>query len=168
MTIKQFLVQTSWTSMPKPNLLAQWPGLWENYSSNKTLLILQLVSYVIYQQSSMCEWEQECSDNPLLFNPIFARQYIKERQSWLINKQPICEKCKLHIAEHYSQNVATLFKEQKINVDSKPETPETNTLLKEQIINVHSTTETLKNKATPNSIHQQCHDFSNSDKITIA
>jgi hypothetical protein len=36
---------------------------------------------------AMCEWEQECSDNPLLFDPNFARQFIKEHQSWLINKQ---------------------------------------------------------------------------------
>jgi hypothetical protein len=96
----------------------------------------------------MCEWEQECSDNPLLFNPIFARQYIKERQSWLINKQPMCEKCKLQMEKQYSQNVSTLFKEQKINVHSKTEMP--------------------ANKAAPYSIHQQCHDFSNSDKIPIA
>ncbi len=60
----------------------------------------------------------------------------------------MCEKCKLQIGEHYSQNVATLFKEHKINVHSKTETPE--------------------NEAAPNSIHQQCHDFSNSDEIPIA
>ncbi len=48
MTIKQFLVQTRWTSTPNPNLPAQWPGPWKNYSSNKTLLILQFVSSVIY------------------------------------------------------------------------------------------------------------------------
>ena len=89
----------------------------------------------------MCEWEQECSDNLLLFDPIFARQYIKERQSWLINKQSMCAKCKL------SQNAATLFKEQKNNVHSKTETPET--------------------KPASSSIHQQCHDFSNSDEIPI-
>ena len=136
----------------------------------------------------MCEWEQECSDNPLLFNPIFAKQYIKERQSWLINKQPMCEKCKLQIEKHYSQNVSTLFKEQninidsktetqnvsklfkeqKINVDSKTETQNVSTLFKQQKINVDSKTEMPANKAAPNSIHQQCHDFSNSDKIPIA
>jgi hypothetical protein len=44
---------------------------------------------------AMCEWEQECSDNPLLFNPNFARQYIKEHQSWFINKHSMCAKCKL-------------------------------------------------------------------------
>jgi hypothetical protein len=96
---------------------------------------------------SMCEWEQECSDNPLLFDPFFARQYIKERQSWLINKQPTCEKCKLQLGEHYSQKVATLFTEHKNNVHSKMEMPE--------------------NEAASNSIHQQCHDFSNSDEIPI-
>ena len=35
-------------------------------------------------------------------------------------------------------------------------------------INVDSKTEMPANKAAPNSIHQQCHDFSNSDKIPIA
>jgi hypothetical protein len=54
----------------------------------------------------MCEWEQECSDNPLLFDPIFARQYIKERKSWLINKQSICAKCKLQLGEHLLDNQA--------------------------------------------------------------
>jgi len=52
----------------------------------------------------MCEWEQECSDNPLLFDPIFATQYIKERQSWLINKQSMCAKCKLQLGEHLVDN----------------------------------------------------------------
>jgi hypothetical protein len=74
----------------------------------------------------MCEWEQECSDNPLLFEPTFTRQYIKERQSWLINKQSMCAKCKLQLGEHL-----------------------------------------LDNQAASNSIHQQCHDFSNSDQIPI-
>jgi hypothetical protein len=55
---------------------------------------------------SMCEWEQECSDNPLLFDPLFARQYIKERQSWLINKQSMCAKCKLQLGEHLLDNQA--------------------------------------------------------------
>ncbi len=113
---------------------------------NTTNLAISVLCDLSKNHCSMCEWEQECSDNPLLFNPVFARQYIKERQSWLINKQPMCEKCKLQIGEHYSQNIATLFKEQKINVDCKTEMPETNTLFKEQIINVHSKTETPKNK----------------------
>jgi len=43
------------------------------------------------------------SDNPLLFNPNFARQYIKERQSWLINKQ---SKCNLQLGEHLMDNQA--------------------------------------------------------------
>jgi hypothetical protein len=52
----------------------------------------------------MCEWEQECSDNNLLFDPLFARQYIKERKSWLINKQSMCAKCKLQLGEHLIDN----------------------------------------------------------------
>jgi hypothetical protein len=49
---------------------------------------------------SMCEWEQECSDNPQLFDQTFACQYNKECRSWLINKQLICAKCKSQIDEH--------------------------------------------------------------------
>ena len=109
---------------------------------NATNLAISVLCDLSKKHCSMCEWEQECSDNPLLFDPIFARQYIKERNSWLINKQSMCAKCKL------SQNAATLFKEQKNNVHSKTETPET--------------------KLASNSIHQQCHDFSNSDEIPIA
>ncbi len=62
------------------------------------------------QHCSMCEWEQECSDNPLLFNPIFARHYITERKNWLINKQSMWAKCKLqldkHLINHNVQNAA--------------------------------------------------------------
>jgi len=74
----------------------------------------------------MCKWEQECSDNPLLFDPNFARQYIKERKSWLINKQSMCAKCKLQLGEHLIDN---------------------------QTANAS------------NSIHQQCHDFQQSENM---
>ena len=42
------------------------------------------------------------------------------------------------------------------------------TLFKEQKNNVHYKTEMPENKPASNSIHQQCHDFSNSDEIPIA
>ncbi len=62
---------------------------------------------------SMCEWEQEFSDNPLLFDPVFARRYIAERKSWLINKQSMCARCKLQFGEHLieqnAQNAANLI-----------------------------------------------------------
>jgi hypothetical protein len=62
---------------------------------------------------SMCEWEQEFSDNPLLFDPVFAKRYIAERKSWLINKQSICARCKLQFGEHLikqnTQNAANLI-----------------------------------------------------------
>jgi len=62
------------------------------------------------QHCSMCEWEQECSDNPLLFDPVFARHYIIERKNWLINKQSMCAKCNLqlgkHLINHNAQNAA--------------------------------------------------------------
>jgi hypothetical protein len=91
---------------------------------NATNLAISVLCDLSKKHCSMCEWEQECSDNPLLFDPNFARQYIKERQSWQINKQSMCAKCKLQLGEHL-----------------------------------------LDNQAASNSIHQQCHDFSNSDII---
>jgi hypothetical protein len=42
--------------------------------------------------------------NPLLFDPNFARQFIKECQSWLINKQSMCAKCKLQLGQHLADN----------------------------------------------------------------
>jgi hypothetical protein len=61
----------------------------------------------------MCEWEQEFSDNPLLFDPVFAKRYIAERKSWLINKQSMCARCKLQFGEHLikqnTQNTANLI-----------------------------------------------------------
>jgi hypothetical protein len=76
----------------------------------------------------MCEWEQECSDNPLLFNPDFARQYFAERKSWLINKQSMCAKCKLQLGKHLMDN---------------------------------------QTSNASNSIHQQCHDFKQSENVQI-
>jgi len=62
---------------------------------------------------SMCEWEQEFSDNPLLFDPVFAKRYISERKSWLINKQSMCARCKLQFGEHLieqnAQNATNLI-----------------------------------------------------------
>jgi len=58
------------------------------------------------QHCSMCKWEQECSDNPLLFDPVFARRYIKERKSWLINKLSMCAKSKLQLGEHFISHQA--------------------------------------------------------------
>ena len=49
---------------------------------------------------------EECSDNPLLFDPNFARQFIKEHQLWLINKQSMCAKCKLQLGQHLADNQA--------------------------------------------------------------
>jgi hypothetical protein len=71
-----------------------------------TNLAISVLCDLSKKHCSMCEWEQECSDNPLLFDPIFARQYIKERKSWLINKQSICAKCKLQLGEHLLDNQA--------------------------------------------------------------
>jgi hypothetical protein len=65
------------------------------------------------QHCSMCEWEEEFSDNPLLFDPVFAQRYIAERKSWLINKQSMFAKCKLqlgeHLIDHNVQNAANLI-----------------------------------------------------------
>jgi hypothetical protein len=94
---------------------------------NATNLAISVLCDLSKKHCSMCEWEQQCSDNPLLFNPDFARQYIAERKSWLINKQSMCAKCKLQLGEH---------------------------LIGNQTAN------------TSNSIHQQCHDFQSSEKVT--
>jgi hypothetical protein len=93
---------------------------------NTTNLAISVLCDLSKKHCSMCDWEQECSDNPLLFDPLFARQYIKERQSWLINKQSMCTKCKLQLGEHLLDNQAA---------------------------------------NTSSSIHQQCHDFSKSEKL---
>ena len=53
---------------------------------NAAQLTINVLCDLSKKHCAMCEWEQECSDNPLLFDPNFARQFIKERQSWLINK----------------------------------------------------------------------------------
>ncbi len=41
-------------------------------------LAIKILCDLTKKHCSMCKWEQECSDNPLLFDPAFARQYIKE------------------------------------------------------------------------------------------
>ncbi len=65
-----------------------------------TELAISVLCDLTKQHCSMCEWEQECSDNPLLFDAVFARLYITERKNWLINKQSMCAKCKLQLGEH--------------------------------------------------------------------
>jgi hypothetical protein len=74
---------------------------------NAAQLAINVLCDLSKKHCTMCEWEQECSDNPLLFNPNFARQYINVRQSWLINKQSMCAKCKLQLGEHLLDNQAT-------------------------------------------------------------
>jgi hypothetical protein len=65
-----------------------------------TEMAISVLCDVSKQHCSMCEWEQEFSDNPLLFDPVFARRYIAERKRWLINKQSMCARCKLQFGEH--------------------------------------------------------------------
>jgi hypothetical protein len=75
-----------------------------------TELAISILCNLTKQNCSMCKWEQECSDNPLLFDPIFAKCYIHKRKNWLINKQSMCAKCKLqlgeHLINHSTQNAA--------------------------------------------------------------
>ena len=73
---------------------------------NAAQLAINVLCDLSKKHCAMCEWEQECSDNPLLFNPSFAKQYIKERKSWLINKQSVCAKCKSQIGQHLIDNQA--------------------------------------------------------------
>jgi hypothetical protein len=72
-------------------------------------LAINVLCDLTKQHCSECEWEQECSDNPLLFDPTFARMYINERKSWLINKQSMCTKCKLQLSEHLINHQAQLM-----------------------------------------------------------
>jgi hypothetical protein len=74
---------------------------------NATNLAISVLCDLSQKHCSMCEWEQECSDNPLLLNPNFARQYIAGRKSWLINKQSMCNKCKLQLGKHLINNQMT-------------------------------------------------------------
>ncbi len=71
---------------------------------NAAQLAINVLCDLSKKHCAMCEWEQECSDNPLLFDPNFASQFIKERQSWLINKQSMCAKCKLQLGQHLVDN----------------------------------------------------------------
>jgi hypothetical protein len=73
---------------------------------NAAQLAINVLCDLSKKHCAMCEWEQECSDSPLLFDPNFARQFIKERQSWLINKQSMCAKCKLQLGQHLADNQA--------------------------------------------------------------
>ena len=45
---------------------------------NAARLAINVLCDLSKKHCAMCEWEQECSYNPLLFDPNFARQYIKE------------------------------------------------------------------------------------------
>jgi hypothetical protein len=65
-----------------------------------TELAISVLCDLTKEHCSMCEWEQDCSDNLLLFDPVFARSYISERCLWFINKQSTCAKCKLKLGEH--------------------------------------------------------------------
>jgi hypothetical protein len=54
---------------------------------NAAQLAINVLCDLSKKHCAICEWEQECSDNLLLFHPNFACQYIKECKPWLINKQ---------------------------------------------------------------------------------
>jgi hypothetical protein len=72
--------------------------------TNAVQLAINVLCDLSKKHCAMCEWELECSDNPLLFYPIFACQYIKECQAWLINKQSMCVKCNLQFGQHIADN----------------------------------------------------------------
>jgi hypothetical protein len=71
---------------------------------NAAQLAINVLCDLSKKYCAMCEWEQECSDNPLLFDPNFACLVFKECQSWLINKQSMCAKCKLQLGQHLADN----------------------------------------------------------------
>jgi hypothetical protein len=76
------------------------------YHKNAAQLAINVLCDLSKKHCAMCEWQPECVDNPLLFDPIFARQYVKERQVWLINKQSMWAKCKLQLGQHLADNQA--------------------------------------------------------------
>ena len=45
---------------------------------NAAQLAINVLCDLSKKHCAMCEWEQDCSDNPLLFDPNFAHQFIKE------------------------------------------------------------------------------------------
>jgi hypothetical protein len=100
--VKQFLIKSdlNFNNEPKftgPITRAMKKLLEQQKATN---LVISVLCDLTKTHCSMCEWEQECSDNPLLFDPAFAHQFIKECKSWLINKQSMCAKCKLQLGEH--------------------------------------------------------------------
>jgi hypothetical protein len=38
---------------------------------------INMLCHLTKKHCYICEWEQECSDNPLLLNPMLARRFIK-------------------------------------------------------------------------------------------
>jgi hypothetical protein len=46
---------------------------------NAAQLAINVLCNLLKKHCAMCEWEQDCSDNQLLFDSILTRQYIKER-----------------------------------------------------------------------------------------
>jgi hypothetical protein len=83
---------------------------------NAAQLAINVLCDLSKKHCAMCEWEQECSDNPLLFDPIFACQYIKECQSWLINKQSMC------CVQSANYNLANILSIIKLNLMPLPPT----------------------------------------------
>ncbi len=60
--------------------------------NNAAQLAINILCDLTKKHCLMCEWEQDSADNPLWLDPVFAHQYIKERHSWLLNKQLLCAK----------------------------------------------------------------------------
>jgi hypothetical protein len=69
---------------------------------NAVQLAINVLCDLSKQHCAICGWEQECSDNPLLFDPIFARQYMKV----VAHQQSACAKCKLQLGQHLVDNQA--------------------------------------------------------------
>jgi hypothetical protein len=73
-----------------------------------TELAISVLCDVSKTHCSMCKWEQECSDNPLLFDQAFARQFFIEQKSWLINKQSMCAKWQFQLGKHHQPSPSPL------------------------------------------------------------
>jgi hypothetical protein len=64
------------------------------HHKNAGQLAINVLCDLSKEHCAMCEWEQECSDNPLLFDPVYTRR--KKRKTLLVHQQTV-NVCKVQI-----------------------------------------------------------------------
>jgi hypothetical protein len=77
MKVKQFLTKVTSISKMNQSLHSLLPELWKKLLEQQkaTNLAISVLCDLTKTHCLMCDWEQECADNPLLFNPDFACQF---------------------------------------------------------------------------------------------